>query len=317
MAVDRKYERDVDLLLAEEFSVNPEFADWFLAHTKFKGSDATVASVRVSLADKLGESDLVIHYRRDNGDHFALLIEDKVDAPLQPNQAARYRLRGERDRDQNTFADFEVLLCAPQNYIELRTDLDGFDRKVSLEDIADFFLRGAPSARARYRGDFLRTAVSRRLNTWQREPDDLTDAFWRAAHELAIKEFPILEMQPLTATKDTTWISLRPRDLPTRPKHVKVIIKGDRGLVDLTFADTRVDKFSPTVMPLSEPDFTVHQTNKSSAIRIRTPAFEIADGIDNGLPRVRSAFEASSRLIQFYRRHRAALDAAAQQATPE
>jgi hypothetical protein len=45
---------------------------------------------------------------------------------------------------------------------------------------------------------------------------------------------------------------------------------------------------------------TVHQTVASAAIRIETEGFKVADGIEAGLPKVRKAFEASVRLIEFY-----------------
>ncbi len=95
MTVERKYERDVDLLLAEEFAVNPTFADRFKALTKFDGRNATVADFWVSKSNNLGESDLIVIYQRQDGHRFALLIEDKVDAPLQPDQAARYHQVGD------------------------------------------------------------------------------------------------------------------------------------------------------------------------------------------------------------------------------
>jgi hypothetical protein len=97
MPVERKYERDLDLLLAEEFAVNPTFAERFKALTKFGSEPATVADFWVSKSNSLGESDLIVVYQWDDGRRFALLIEDKVDANLQSNQAERYRLRAERD----------------------------------------------------------------------------------------------------------------------------------------------------------------------------------------------------------------------------
>jgi hypothetical protein len=48
VAIERKYERDVDVLLAEEFSVNAAFADWFRSRTKFQTTAARVADVHVS-----------------------------------------------------------------------------------------------------------------------------------------------------------------------------------------------------------------------------------------------------------------------------
>ena len=35
MPIERKYERDIDLLLAEEFSVSPAFSSWFVSLTTF------------------------------------------------------------------------------------------------------------------------------------------------------------------------------------------------------------------------------------------------------------------------------------------
>ena len=49
--MDRKYERDIDLLLAEEFKVSPEFAAWFVEQTKLKGESAKVVEVAVSRSD--------------------------------------------------------------------------------------------------------------------------------------------------------------------------------------------------------------------------------------------------------------------------
>jgi hypothetical protein len=179
MAIERRYERDVDLLLAEEFSVNPVFAERFKAATKFEGKTATVADYWVSKSNNLGESDLIVIYQTADGERFALLIEDKVDAPLQPDQAARYRQRADRDRKLGTYSDYEVILCAPRYYIDSRSDLDGFDKRIPLEQIAQMFnTPGDP--RGDYRRNFLENAGTRRINAWSREDDVATNDFWNA-----------------------------------------------------------------------------------------------------------------------------------------
>jgi hypothetical protein len=76
-------------------------------------------------------------YQSSGGNRFALLIEDKVDANLQPDQAKRYRLRAEKEQASGEYSDFEIILCAPKQYIDQRHDLDGFERKISFEQIAD------------------------------------------------------------------------------------------------------------------------------------------------------------------------------------
>lgn len=315
MPVERKYERDVDLLLAEEFSVNQTFAERFKSLTKFADRSATVSNFWVSKSNNLGESDLIVLYQSEDGESFALLIEDKVDANLQPDQAARYRLRAEQDRAHEIYSDYEILLCAPDHYINKRSDLIGFDRKVSFEKIAEI-IRMGNDPRANYRADFLQTASTKRINTWSRENDVLTNDFWNAAYELATTEFSQLEMKRLKVTKNSTWITFRPRDLPTMPKHVYVSLKGDRGHIDLTFGKTTAYLFKSGIAHLLDPDMSVHQTSASAAIRIETPGFKITEGIVTGLPKVRAAFDASSRLLALYRSARAELDQQAKVATP-
>ena len=125
-----------------------------------------------------------------------------------------------------------------------------------------------------------------------------------------------MEMKRLKVTKGSTWIMFRPRDLPTMPKHVYVSLKGDRGHIDLTFANTTAYLFKYGIAHLLEPDMSVHQTSASAAIRIETLGFEIEEGIVAGLPKVKAAFEASSRLIALYRRARTEFDQEANAATP-
>jgi hypothetical protein len=315
MPVERKYERDVDLLLAEEFWVNPAFAERFKSLTKFASEPATVADFWVSKSNSLGESDLIVVYETADGRRFAWLIEDKVSANLQPDQARRYQMRADRDCSNGVYADFELVLCAPHYYIENHPDLHGFSHYISLEQIADI-LDADNNGRAAYRADFLKTASTKRINAWARENDEATNKFWDAAYELASREFPILEMKPLRMTKNSAWITIRPRDMPTMPKYVYVSVKGGKGHIDLSFKDTTAHHFQQLIKHHLEPDMTVHQTGAAAAIRIKSPGFQITDGFAPALPKVKAAFEASARLIQFYRRLRSDLDRQAETATP-
>lgn len=312
MAVERKYERDIDLVLAEEFSVNPQFAAWMSAKTGLRDSDAQVVDVFVSKSDDLGESDLIVLYEQAHGARFALMIEDKIDAPLQPNQAQRYRLRAEREMQVGFCTKFEVWLVAPAYYLSRCTTSSDFDGSISLEEMAAFLLRGEPSTRLQYRAAFLETAAVRRSNNWVRREDVPTNEFWEAAYQLASRKFPILEMKPLNVTKDSTWINFRPADLPTQPRRIYISVKGDRGQMDLTFSNVQAHRFADMVGRILETGMTVHQTQASTAIRLEVEGFKIGDGLDFALPRVEKAFEASQRLIRFYREHRAILDAAAE-----
>lgn len=315
MAVERKYERDIDLLLAEEFATSPAFANWFSAHTKFSSIDVVFSDVYVSKSDNTGESDLVVVFEEARGNQrVALLIEDKIDAPLQPEQLKRYRLRGQAEVSRGDYNDFEIILCAPEAYRHAHPELVEFKPFVSYEAISEFLEKHDPSARGKYRANFIATAAKRNANTWIRIDDAATNAFWNAAYEIATREFPILEMKPLEVTKDSTWINFRPHDMPTRPQRVYVSFKGDRGYMDLTFTGAAAHGMSARIARLLDPDMTVHQTGKSAAIRLKVEGFKTSEPVKSALIRVRNAFAACERLIRFYRAHREVLNEAASEA---
>lgn len=70
--------------------------------TKLKGSGAKL---------------LVVVFDKPGGDsRFALLIEDKIDAPLQPEHERRYRLRADAEILRGDYSDYEVILCSPEAY---------------------------------------------------------------------------------------------------------------------------------------------------------------------------------------------------------
>ena len=277
---------------------------------------ASVVDVFVSKATNLGESDLIVVYRTESGDRFALLIEDKIDAPMQPDQANRYRLRAEKEVGLGKFAAYEIVLCAPEFYIKNHPDISGFDQTVSFEEIATHLAQSGAGVRLDYRAAYLTTAGTRRLNAWKREADEKTDAFWMAVYQLATREFPILGMKRPKVARDQTWVDFRPMDMPTMPKRTYIRLKGDRGQIDLTFSNTTAHRFCPLVAGLLGVDMTIHQTAKSAAIRIEADGFEPSDGKEAGIPKVREAFTAAQRLIEFYRLHRSVLERAAQEATP-
>ncbi len=320
MAVERKYERDIDLLLAEEFSVSPAFGAWFLKNTrKFATVEAGVLDVYVSRSDSNGESDLVVVFEKDGGDsRFALLIEDKIDAPLQPEQEKRYRIRAEIEILRGDYSDYEVILCAPESYCATHPETVSFDSFVSYESIDNFLRSHNPSdPRNIYRANFIATATKRSSNSWSRTDDPATNAFWSAAYEIATKEFPDLEMRFPEFSKDSTWINFRPLDMPTRPRRIYISFKGDRGYMDLTFTGSLARMFFPLVQPILEDDMTVHQTGKSTAIRIEVEGFKAAMPDETILSKVREGFTACVHLIQFYRKNREILDKAASESLPD
>lgn len=320
MAVERKYERDIDLLLAEEFEVSPPFASWFLGRTKkFAGIQANVSKVWVSKADSTGESDLVVLFKEVGTDRrFALHIEDKVNAPLQPDQVARYRLRAENAIRVGDYSDYGVILCSPQGYCPEHREKMGFDSCVSYEEIGGFLKPCDPQdLRGNYRANFVLTATTRTGNIWKIDKDPLTDAFWEGAYQVAQMDYLDLQMKRPKNTKGQTWIVFRPMGFPTQPRWIYVLLKGGLGFADLTFTGTLARLFSPLVRPFLEDGMAIHQTGKSAAIRIEVDRFEITQPDEAAMRKVRAAFAACVKLIRFYRNNRGILDKAVLESLPE
>jgi hypothetical protein len=322
MATIRKYERDIDLLLAEEFVVSPGFAKWFVSRTKFAGRPYETVEVSVSRSDVSGETDLEVRFVEAAADAFALLIEDKIGARLQEDQLGRYHRRAEAAMQRGEYSRYEIVLCSPLNYYHEQPIAQDFPCFISYEDIADQMLAAIDAAipnddrRKRYRANFLRTAATKSINKWERTDDPITNQFWSNAHELAVRYFPILEMKEPHFTKGTIWISLRPSCLPTQPKRVSIELKGKTGHVDLSFADTMAAAFHGQIKD-HLGKLTIHPAGKAAVIRIKIVPFSISEGADIGLAKVRSAFVAAEELVQFYKDNQALLDLAAARSTRE
>lgn len=323
MDIDRKYERDIDILLAEEFKVSPMFTAWFLKQTrKFASIEAHVLYAYVSMTDWIGESDLVVIYQPVAGPSFALLIEDKIDALLQPDQEARYRRRAEAEvgrAHDAKYSDYEVILCAPKSYSESHPQTRSFDSFVSYEKIGNFLKSNDSDLRNAYRAAFILSAAKKSTSNWTPIQDEVTDKFWEKAYLIANKQFPELQLKRLKLTKDSTWITLRPFQMPTQPKSIYISLKGDKGHMDLTFGRCLLEKLHPRVSMILEEGMTLDRTGQSVAIRITVPGFNVVDlDLDSDMEeRLRTAFAACARLAHFYNKYRDVLNQAALESSPE
>ena len=94
-------ERDIDLLLMEEFHVTPGFVTWFCQKVGIQ--EPVFDGAWHSVSDTDGETDLLLQIL-SGGRRLAVLIENKVAAPEQHQQDLRYHLRGNRSNRLRKFA---------------------------------------------------------------------------------------------------------------------------------------------------------------------------------------------------------------------
>lgn len=127
-------ERDIDLLLLELFHVSPETVRWLAG--RLDVSDAVAVSARHSVYRGNGETDVLLVV--ESGEkRIALMIEDKIGAVMQPDQAQRYHIRGHELVERGEADDYRTILCAPEGYLATVAADEPWHHKVSFEAIAD------------------------------------------------------------------------------------------------------------------------------------------------------------------------------------
>jgi hypothetical protein len=157
-------ERHLDYILEEEFSVNPDFLRFFLEQACLTAGDKSrivgcteesdCIAVRSATTAK-GETDLLVTYSaNDDALPTAILIEDKIRAGFQPDQAKRYRERGDEGRGKD-WSQYWTCLVAHAKYPAEEGD---FDAVVSLEALHEYFAIKADE-RSRFRTRVLEKVI--------------------------------------------------------------------------------------------------------------------------------------------------------------
>lgn len=158
-------ERDIDLVLVEEIYSSPAFVQW-LAGKAGMGvvSMSTVLHSKRRTRSRR-EIDIFVDLTFEGGTRGALLIENKLDATEQPDQAESYR--EELATLAQSYPTCAMLIVCPRSYQAAHpTFTDKFDGVVHYEDISAYFAGRAGAAgdsalRMRFRSDLLTQAVEK------------------------------------------------------------------------------------------------------------------------------------------------------------
>jgi len=216
----RIYERHLDLLLAEEAECNPLFTRWLINRRKLGATLPTAEPsviVHTGFVDvdhlgtaSFGEDDLRIVLTWNEPVRTAvILVEDKIDAELQPYQVKRYEGR---------IADLIAggtpsagIFIAPEEYIvNLSTEL-GQLIPVSIEDIARRLNSQASLAtddiarRLRWRASRIVQIIESRRATTPDHPPTIALRDW-ICRRLESADPHIRPRLSSLRTKSTTWL---------------------------------------------------------------------------------------------------------------
>ncbi len=114
---------------------SPDFRAWFLSQVECNAlSYPRLTSVKKSVTELTGESDVEARLKDEQGAALVLLIVNKINAGFQPQQAERYQIRGKTYSQRGENVTFKTVLVAPERYFGDAEALKGFNARVA-EDI--------------------------------------------------------------------------------------------------------------------------------------------------------------------------------------
>lgn len=284
-------ERDIDLLLMEEFHVKPEFVTWFCTQVGIK--EAVFDGAWHSVSDQDGETDLLLRVA-SGGRRIGILIENKVAAPEQPEQAIRYHLRGARSREAGQYDEYVTCICAPNTYLN---GLSGsvYDHKVPYEAVRDWYAAQS-GARAAWRCKIMVEAIDQSRRGYTLVENESKTKFHRQYWEHLQRKHPHLIMrEPAKKGSWSDWMVIKTADMPQR---VTIIHKNNHACVDLTFEDTDVEKL--LAVKQDWPDGILpRQRGGSTVLRISVPELKMEMGVPAQEAELEIALAAVHTLVSY------------------
>ncbi|MBY3386559.1 PD-(D/E)XK nuclease family protein [Rhizobium laguerreae] len=266
-----------DVLAMDLLHSSPDFFKKVLEVAK-EPITMSLVGIRRSVADtSLGETDIELVADGPDG-RCAILIENKVRAPLMDRQFARYRMRGHAGIEAGQWTRFRVILMSPRSYYEA-LDVEHYqhiDANLSYEDVVTFlgsFLEFSfkrhvfQSAITDYRKGYVKSADTAMMNFYQN--------YWAVAS----MEFPQLRMaKPEIVGRDGSWIYFPPL---YAGNGVRLIHKFKGIGCELAVATRNGEKLAEELIPFLETDMIARSTKSMAFVNVKTPAIDhIRDFLD-------------------------------------
>ena len=257
--IETVLERDVDLILLEEFNSNNYFAEWFVTKLELPILTKNIATFR-SISDfGLGETDLLFSYE-SNSKIIFVLIENKVDANFGDQQFERYRQRAEKYLTNGQCAEYFIVLIAPKQYAESQ---NYFETYITYEDIKQYF-EFSNDRRLLFKANLLKIAIEKLRRGYQPQNSVPVQKFWHSYWSFKEKKYPEFRMnKPSIVPFGSDWIEMRHEEL----KGLIFYHKLGRGYIDATFCSFPEEiEFS---IKTSLPENYTFEKHKSGRFSIR------------------------------------------------
>ena len=287
---DTTLERDIDLLIMEEFVADKDFAQIFLNAVGLNRDYIVKDVIHSKIDADLGESDVVI-ILDINGKRHAIHIEDKIDALAMPRQHDRYNMRAKKDIEAGEYDSYSVLIVAPEKYLEVNKEAKKYEHQVKYEQLREHFAV-KDDARSQYKLALIDRAIYEQKNGYQWEANPGVVAFCTKMNAYKKTKYPGLP--------DMT-ISWWPECLTTLKK-VKVVFKADKGFCDLQFGKTTTEDLCSKTQGYLSERMVVVRANKSASVRIQVTPIDFKQSFEEKIIEANEALDAIWELYELSKR---------------
>ncbi len=285
-------ERDIDLLLMEEFHISPEFVTWFCGRLNL--DSVLPDGAWHSVSDTDGETDLLLRVRRGES-RIGILIENKVAAPEQDQQAARYHLRATRAVKSGRFDKYLTVMCAPARYLEGLPLSSEYQHRVSYEEIAAWFAKHE-DRRSSWRLQILQEAIEQGRRGYTMLVNSAITAFQVAYwNYLRVRHPRLIMAKPTPKGSKSNWIILKATGFP---KGVNMHHKFDQDVMELGYQRTNVEEVLAVKSDWPEGIALVQKGGTGSLV-ISVPHVDVSSKFEDQIGRVETALQSAYRLIPY------------------
>tara|TARA_B110000879_G_scaffold199364_1_gene272180 strand:- start:65 stop:991 length:927 start_codon:yes stop_codon:yes gene_type:complete len=272
LPVEAIQERDVDLILLEEFATDNSFCKWFINELDLPKIYENLGVWRSITGYGLGETDVLFSYKSEN-ERIYILIENKLDASFQDKQYERYLQRAENYVTDNSCDSAFTILVAPKLYCDNQSEFESY---ISYEQISKR-LEFTGTKRNLFKSNLLKIASEKLRRGYQPVNSEPVQKFWYSYWKFKDGKYPNLRMKkPDIVPQNSDWPMLYDDNL----KGIVFYHKLGQGNTDATFKNFSNDtEFK--IREILPEKYELVKHSKSFSIRIFSGKIERTMDFDN------------------------------------
>jgi len=229
LPVEAIQERDIDLILLEEFITENSFCEWFVEQLDAPTFNSLNGAWK-SISDfGFGETDILFSYNSGNRKIF-LLIENKLNASFQNEQYDRYLKRAKEYQNKKDCDEVFYVLVAPelycnnQNFFDCYITYEMIDKRFQLID----------SKRSLFKSQLFQIAIEKLRRGYQPINSIPVQDFWHSYWRYREERYPNLLMKkPDIVPYKSDWPVMYDDNL----KNIVFYHKLAQGFSDATFSN--------------------------------------------------------------------------------